>query len=89
MLCLNWRSAMKHVFLIATLLCIGISAAGAELMSESDIPLRYTRWHIAYDVNSDARMSRPRKGQPLFSKKTHWKMPSSQRSHLVRALQRV
>jgi transglutaminase-like putative cysteine protease len=29
------------------------SAAVAEPMSESDIPFRYTTWHIAYEVNAD------------------------------------
>jgi len=44
---------MKKFIISIMLLLMTASAAIAEPMSESDIPVRYTNWHIAYDVNAD------------------------------------
>lgn len=44
---------MKQVFLIALILVTKFSVAFAEPRPEADIPVRYTNWDIAYDVNTD------------------------------------
>jgi transglutaminase-like putative cysteine protease len=44
---------MKQVFLVAMLLLTNLSLAVAEPISEADIPVRYSSWNIAYDVNTD------------------------------------
>lgn len=44
---------MMQIFLVAMLLLANVSIAVAEPMSEADIPVRYTSWNIAYDLNTD------------------------------------
>ena len=44
---------LKKLFLLVTLLLTSLSIAVAEPMPESEIPVRFTSWHIAYDVNAD------------------------------------
>lgn len=44
---------MKNFIAPIMLLLLTVSAALAEPMTEADIPIRYTSWHIAYDVNAD------------------------------------
>jgi hypothetical protein len=44
---------MKQFIASIMLLLMAVSAAIAEPMTEADIPIRYTSWHIAYDVNTD------------------------------------
>lgn len=44
---------MKRIIYLLMLLLSTASAAVAEPMLETDIPVRYTTWHIAYDVNAD------------------------------------
>ncbi len=44
---------MKQFFASIMLLLMTVTIAIAEPMTESDIPIRYTSWHIAYDVNAD------------------------------------
>lgn len=44
---------MRQLISIMMFLFLTASSAIAEPMSESDIPLRFTTWHIAYNVNSD------------------------------------
>ena len=44
---------MKQFIFSIILLLLVASAAAAEPISESDITVRYTTWHIAYDVNAD------------------------------------
>ena len=44
---------MKQFIASIMLLLMAVSAAIAEPMTEADLPIRYTSWHIAYDVNAD------------------------------------
>lgn len=44
---------MMQILLVAMLLLANVSIAVAEPMSENDIPVRYTSWNIAYDLNTD------------------------------------
>lgn len=44
---------MKRIIYLLMLLLATASMAVAEPMLESDIPVRYTTWHMAYDVNAD------------------------------------
>lgn len=44
---------MKQIFLVAIFLLTNLSIGIAEPMSEVDIPVRCTSWHIVYDVNAD------------------------------------
>lgn len=44
---------MKELVLSIVLLLLVASAAIAEPMAEMDIPVRFTSWHITYDVNPD------------------------------------
>jgi transglutaminase-like putative cysteine protease len=49
----NLGGDMKQFIISIILLLMAASGATAEPMSEADIPVRYTSWHIAYDVNAD------------------------------------
>lgn len=44
---------MNKLVLLILFILSTVSVAVAEPMLESDIPVRYTTWHIAYDVNAD------------------------------------
>ncbi|WP_298270416.1 DUF3857 and transglutaminase domain-containing protein [Geobacter sp.] len=44
---------MKQLLLLVTFLMANVSIAVAEPVSEADIPVRCTSWHIVYDVNAD------------------------------------
>jgi len=44
---------MKRFVILILLLLSTASYAVAEPMSESDIPVRYTTWHISYEVKAD------------------------------------
>lgn len=52
---------MKRLVFLILLLLSTVSAAFAEPMSESDIPVRFTTWHIAYDVNADGSYTETQK----------------------------
>jgi len=44
---------MRQLIFSMMFLLLTASAALAEPMSESDIPFRFTNWHVAYDVHAD------------------------------------
>src|ERR1039457_3054467 len=44
---------MRPLIILMIFLFLTASAAVAEPISETDIPFRFTTWHIAYDVNAD------------------------------------
>ena len=44
---------MKRFLMSMIILLVAVSGAIAQPMAESDIPQRYTCWHIGYDVNAD------------------------------------
>ncbi len=66
---LNRGHIMKQVFLVAMLLSISFSISVAEPVLESDIPVRYTSWHIAYDVNIDGSYVETQKWSTVILKK--------------------
>ena len=61
---------MKQVFFAAMLLLTNLSFAVAEPMSESDIPVRCTSWHIAYDVNADGSYVETQKWSTVILKES-------------------
>jgi len=59
---------MKQFAISMLLLLFTASAVIAEPISESDIPVRYTKWHIAYDVNADGSYVETQKWSGLVLK---------------------
>lgn len=52
---------MMRVFLVVLYLLAHMSVAIAEPMSETDIPVRFKSWNIAYDVNADGSFTETQK----------------------------
>lgn len=44
---------MKTILLLLLTFLVTLSPAAAEPLPENDIPMRYTAYHVAYDVNAD------------------------------------
>lgn len=44
---------MKYFLLVMSMFLANLSMAAAEPLQEKDIPVRYTSYHVTYDVNAD------------------------------------
>jgi len=61
---------MMQLLLIVTLILTNLSIAIAEPVSEADIPVRCTSWHIVYDVNADGSFVESQKWSMVILKES-------------------
>ena len=66
---------MKYICLMLLVLLSNLSIASAEPVSEQDIPVRYTWYHLAYDVNAENHVINYIPSMKLFLDSTAAEVP--------------
>lgn len=80
---------MKRFVILILLLLSTAAFAFAEPMAEADIPVRYTTWHISYEVKADGSYIETQKWSVAILKENAVEWGKRDMSHSARVSQRV